>query len=1809
MAQLLFSWLNDEVKLSQMVTNLEEDFRDGYLLGELLFRFNQQDNFLMFDRTFTPDSRIKNFCLLEPTIRRLGAPFNFALAFDIMKGKQGVTKALLAELRAILERIKKNSMPPIAPPGQRGQIMRVMRPGNERFDKSMSQAFEKSVRALMDNPTEVILHKTVTAKFEAIGEASDALAESGDNQDQWEVANEQLRKREVFEHRKKHEGEFKKSWDLMNVEQWKRNQQTGRTRKMKEDKEVTDYQTRRAVHFTTINENARAETFSSINAFDKRLQKEVFREDAALASGLGASLKKTVSAADGSGLPTLEYTDQAYLDAGLNLALKTMKEHHSVELQKQQVHDRRRRKFVRQQERTHSTNLHTRAQSEIVEQLLNESKSEAIETTSRDKVLAHREIFAENRILRQERVLEVDATTSQALDARSKEICTREKDWVVAAQRDSLHARVGMLDEAKSSAASRRALEFAAETVDRILSLVDWVVTERHVGLFHEPVPVKKLKEGADAEASEAFAAAQAKRETKEADALANPLQMNLLPASMWNDAKEMFTSSLDMAEAIMKPDETNVYTEEPYSLCERPKCVDFDWLLSKSFQTHSQFAPAGSLEREVADLIASMEAEKAAVEAAAAPAAEAEAPAEAAAPAEGKGEAPVAAAEVKTTAAVVTVLPLGSVADADRLVSEHLATVDANAFVASVATADIEGYAEPVEAAALPTENVSCDVTTAGYDKDLIVSPDFLYTTPPKFLLGQVLVATSCAAVPLSADPPTPVHVLALPLRASLCGVSAVCRAAVSAALKAKMPDLALISSEELVHGATQLATDTLLAESLGTAETERTAEQSLALEVLGELQAGNAISDRLYVALVVQRIGQVLPPKKPLLNDREVRDKAEADAKKTEKILAAEKVEEEAAAAEQVRKYPGFLLEDFPCTKEQSVLLFQALSGIKYDEKRPSAGERASHFSSALPDTYDPCSYDSSKCGLNKVIYLDQSDLLSLTDERVRSRRNLQNGEIVLLEEETQSIDTLEELYTPLRPVQTTSVEYSQTDAVKDPLMKFLSSMGILSSYSVGPWDGDYKTREEAISAVLSEVSSLTNLFVVGDDVVEVVSEEAVPVSKEVLAEASTEEAPAAEETTPVEPAAEPTSEEEVTKVVKMSSPKAALLEQPVAAFLMGMWKDAERQSMHSTRSYFAAMRDVRYQMVQRRRGVHDVIQRFIIQRDDRQNIFEEFSDRFNMLDDAFRFDFGVMGELYCRNLELARQLWLLSDNKREQILSALKSISRDGMTSVFIHRCQAEGAALMQAEFKRFLVALHVLFDFTKGSAAFNGSKVMRNTLEACLEPVVPSLETATEAPAGGKDAKKPADKGKKGEVAAAVAWRQVVPPVLLPSMMMKALPEKPAAVEEVVDPKAKKAPPPKKGAVEEVPANPLDTMAAAVAAALADWSKGTFTVQRAVYSGQEALCASLEAAVWHEAERCKFSIDAIKTRVNAQTVWVSEMEEDMLSVMEGMVHARHSKEIQVTHRLTEMIAKVIQNADRLNDVWVIDGDAITVFTNKSKYPAVETADVPQPLRKFDNVLNSEQLNNFAGWLETVKTGSVVLEQDVVKMLTQAQSAVNPKSNQKQASVQLDAGVRRIGSSSSGELTVNLVSAHDLINSDAERKSDPYAILRIQDSVYQSKKIENDLNPKFEEKFTVAWNGVNAVEIHIFDHDQFKPHQLIGYALVDLSVYKEKLEAGEEVVIEKFPLKLSEEADAKELGSVTIGVTVPQPKLHKKSSSCLVNFALPPHWRTPSVFQKLLEALLPVARVTGVDESVGYVDAEQLLASLRDFNSDSV
>lgn len=111
MSELLLKWLNDEVVLHKRVTNLGSDFTNGYLFGEILHKHNQQPNLEHFNKRDTPDAKINNFCLIEPTIKRLNIRFDSKVAYAIMQGDRQVISKLVYQLKMSMDRLEKFSAP------------------------------------------------------------------------------------------------------------------------------------------------------------------------------------------------------------------------------------------------------------------------------------------------------------------------------------------------------------------------------------------------------------------------------------------------------------------------------------------------------------------------------------------------------------------------------------------------------------------------------------------------------------------------------------------------------------------------------------------------------------------------------------------------------------------------------------------------------------------------------------------------------------------------------------------------------------------------------------------------------------------------------------------------------------------------------------------------------------------------------------------------------------------------------------------------------------------------------------------------------------------------------------------------------------------------------------------------------------------------------------------------------------------------------------------------------------------------------------------------------------------------------------------------------------------------------------------------------------------------------------------------------------------------------------------------------------------------------------------------------------------
>jgi hypothetical protein len=104
MSEILLTWLNTEVDMSRKILDMERDFANGYLLGELLYKFNQLTNFREFVDGNDRMSKINNFTLLQGVLKNIGVNFDMNIAKQIIEGRKGVVLKLLYQIRSKLEK-------------------------------------------------------------------------------------------------------------------------------------------------------------------------------------------------------------------------------------------------------------------------------------------------------------------------------------------------------------------------------------------------------------------------------------------------------------------------------------------------------------------------------------------------------------------------------------------------------------------------------------------------------------------------------------------------------------------------------------------------------------------------------------------------------------------------------------------------------------------------------------------------------------------------------------------------------------------------------------------------------------------------------------------------------------------------------------------------------------------------------------------------------------------------------------------------------------------------------------------------------------------------------------------------------------------------------------------------------------------------------------------------------------------------------------------------------------------------------------------------------------------------------------------------------------------------------------------------------------------------------------------------------------------------------------------------------------------------------------------------------------------------
>uniref|UniRef100_A0A8C8SWJ8 Sperm flagellar 2 n=1 Tax=Pelusios castaneus TaxID=367368 RepID=A0A8C8SWJ8_9SAUR len=165
-----------------------KEFSTGYLIGEILHKYELQDDFNQFSQSRVANSKLNNFSRLEPTLQLLGVQFDQNEAQNIMTEQHGAATRLLYQLYVALEKKKKagltgvamETMRPAAPAKLKGiesELYREHRTGRRRQNEIMARIQAAIIQIPKPPPNRTLKAIEVQKLLKKKKEAEDAYLE------------------------------------------------------------------------------------------------------------------------------------------------------------------------------------------------------------------------------------------------------------------------------------------------------------------------------------------------------------------------------------------------------------------------------------------------------------------------------------------------------------------------------------------------------------------------------------------------------------------------------------------------------------------------------------------------------------------------------------------------------------------------------------------------------------------------------------------------------------------------------------------------------------------------------------------------------------------------------------------------------------------------------------------------------------------------------------------------------------------------------------------------------------------------------------------------------------------------------------------------------------------------------------------------------------------------------------------------------------------------------------------------------------------------------------------------------------------------------------------------------------------------------------------------------------------------------------------------------------------------------------------------------------------------------------------------
>ena len=392
MTEILIVWLNTEVDLTKKIKNLEEDFANGYYLGELLYKFNQLTNFYEFRNRDDRDSKLNNFCILQKVLSNIKVDFDSNKAKEIMEKKRGTIALLLYQIRTKLEK-KGISMESISLKKSThiNELYQSKILGNkiEKYDKLNEKFFKERLARLIPAQKEIEMKRALN-KFEDFRRKhNEIIKNSKDKEEADKIEKVRIRINDMRTNAQKLHC-FNQEFEQLGIENWKRNMIK---KKQMEEKDL-EYQLKEAYKFQSVVNNA-------IKKSEKEVIRQIENFDELLCK-LSKNEKENTNYEHNihSEYNDSDYNDKlSYKDAAskkVNIINDKLMKNHLAKKER----DRRRRKIIVEQSKAQLEIENIRREDQLIGKLFKYSNQEKQLNYETFRVHQNKEIIVKNNELR-----------------------------------------------------------------------------------------------------------------------------------------------------------------------------------------------------------------------------------------------------------------------------------------------------------------------------------------------------------------------------------------------------------------------------------------------------------------------------------------------------------------------------------------------------------------------------------------------------------------------------------------------------------------------------------------------------------------------------------------------------------------------------------------------------------------------------------------------------------------------------------------------------------------------------------------------------------------------------------------------------------------------------------------------------------------------------------------------------------------------------------------------------------------------------------------------------------------------------------------------------------------------------------------------------------------------------------------------------------------------------------------------------------------------------------------------------------------